>query len=116
MRQPDGAATDPLIGSEIGNYVLRERIGEGGMGAVYLAIHPSIGSRVAIKVLSGDCSREQTLVKRFLAEARAASHIQHEGIVNVLDFAHLPDGRPCIIMEYLDGRPLSAYLGQGVQL
>src|SRR5512138_2156792 len=80
------------------------------MGRVYKGVHPQIGSRVAIKVLSRECSDRRDLVDRFFAEAKAVNLIRHESIVNVLDLSVLPDGRPYIIMEYLDGAPLSAIL------
>jgi hypothetical protein len=70
-------------------------------------VHPQIGSRVAIKVLSRECADRPELVERFFSEARAVNLIRHESIVNVLDLSRLPDGRPFIIMEYLDGAPLN---------
>jgi serine/threonine-protein kinase len=111
----DGAALvdtsgDPLLGQLVGPYRVACQIGAGGMGQVYKAVHPSIGSRVAIKVLGGDWTRHSSLVERFFAEARAVNLIRHEHIVNVLDLAWLSDGRPYIVMEYLDGLPLSAII------
>ncbi|MBN2193834.1 MAG: serine/threonine protein kinase [Polyangiaceae bacterium] len=105
----DGA-TDLLLGQSIGPYRVACRIGAGSMGQVYKGVHPAIGSRVAIKVLSGDWGRQQSMVERFFSEARAVNVIRHEGIVNVLDLAWLPDGRPYIVMEYLDGQPLSGVI------
>src|SRR5690606_702523 len=61
----------------------------------------------AIKVLSMECAHHPGLVQRFFAEARSVNVIRHESIVNVLDLSMLPDGRPYIVMEYLDGQPLS---------
>jgi serine/threonine-protein kinase len=101
---------DALLGKLIGSYLIARRIGAGGMGQVYRAVHPDIGSRVAIKVLSHECSQNRDLVERFFAEARAVNVIRHEGIVNVLDLSSLPDGRPYIVMEHLDGEALSALI------
>ncbi|MBP6838452.1 MAG: protein kinase [Kofleriaceae bacterium] len=98
---------DPLLGTTIGVYRVARLLGVGGMGRVYKGVHPQIGSRVAIKVLSRECSERKDLVDRFFSEARAVNLIRHESIVNVLDLATLPDGRPYIIMEYLDGAPLA---------
>ncbi|MDX2087057.1 MAG: serine/threonine-protein kinase [Kofleriaceae bacterium] len=98
---------DALLGTTVGAYRVARLLGVGGMGRVYKGVHPNIGSRVAIKVLSRECSERRDLVERFFAEARAVNLIRHESIVNVLDLATLPDGRPYIIMEYLDGAPLS---------
>ncbi|HEU4728916.1 MAG TPA: serine/threonine-protein kinase [Kofleriaceae bacterium] len=111
--QPIGE--DVLLGTAIGAYRVARLLGIGGMGRVYKGVHPTIGSRVAIKVLSRECSDRRDLVERFFAEAKAVNLIRHENIVNVLDLATLPDGRPYIIMEYLDGAPLAAIIEHGVR-
>jgi serine/threonine-protein kinase len=98
---------DPIIGTPVGVYRVARLLGVGGMGRVYKGVHPQIGSRVAIKVLSRECADRPDLVERFFSEARAVNLIRHESIVNVLDLSRLPDGRPFIIMEYLDGSPLN---------
>jgi hypothetical protein len=98
---------DTLVGTTVGVYRVAKLLGVGGMGRVYKGVHPTIGSRVAIKVLSRECSDRPDLVERFFSEARAVNLIRHESIVNVLDLAQLDDGRPYIIMEYLDGAPLA---------
>jgi serine/threonine-protein kinase len=101
---------DLLLGQTVGVYRIARLLGIGGMGRVYKGVHPAIGSRVAIKVLSRECSDRRDLVDRFFSEAKAVNLIRHESIVNVLDLATLPDGRPYIVMEYLDGLPLSAII------
>ncbi len=106
---------DLLLGTTIGVYRVARLLGIGGMGRVYKGVHPTIGSRVAIKVLSRECSDRRDLVERFFSEAKAVNLIRHESIVNVLDLAMLPDGRPYIIMEYLDGAPLSALVDAAIQ-
>ncbi len=106
---------DVLLGTTIGAYRVARLLGIGGMGRVYKGVHPTIGSRVAIKVLSRECSDRRDLVERFFAEAKAVNLIRHESIVNVLDLATLPDGRPYIIMEYLDGAPLATLIEHAVQ-
>jgi serine/threonine protein kinase len=104
------SAQDALLGQVVGSYRIARLVGRGGMGSVYKGVHPSIGSRVAIKVLSVECSHDPGIVERFFAEARAVNLIRHENIVNVLDLGWLPDRRPYIVMEYLDGAPLSALI------
>ncbi|MEO8843619.1 MAG: serine/threonine-protein kinase [Kofleriaceae bacterium] len=104
---------DPLIGTEVGRYQLTRLLGEGGMGRVYLAVQPMIGSRVAVKILSDQCARNPDLLERFFAEARAVNLIRHEGIVNVIDMAMLPDGRPYIVMEFVEGGTLADALRAG---
>src|SRR5262245_34873215 len=104
---------DPLLGTEIGRYRLTRILGEGGMGRVYLAVQPAIGSRVAIKILSEPCARNPDLLERFFAEARAVNLVHHENIVGVLDLAQLPDGRPYIVMEHDEGDTLAAIVRAG---
>ena len=101
------AASDPLLGAEIGRYRLTAVLGEGGMGRVYVGVQPQIGSRVAIKVLAHECVRVPDLVDRFFAEARAVNLIRTRTSSRRLDLAWLPDGRPYIVMEYVDGQTLS---------
>jgi serine/threonine protein kinase len=105
---------DLLLGRTIGAYRVARLLGIGGMGRVYKGVHPTIGSRVAIKVLSRECSDRRDLVERFFSEAKAVNLIRHESIVNVLDLATLPDGRPYIVMEYLDGGPLAAAIDKAI--
>src|SRR3954469_3224459 len=81
---------DLLLGTTIGAYRIASLLGIGGMGRVYKGVHPSIGSRVAIKVLPRECSDRPDLVERFFSEARAVNVIRHESIVNVLDLSRLP--------------------------
>ena len=95
-----------MLGSTIGNYVVRRKIGEGGMGIVYLAEHPRIGRKVAIKVLLPQLSQNPEIVARFFTEARSITQIQNEHIVDVQNFGQTPDGDNFIIMEFLDGYSL----------
>jgi serine/threonine protein kinase len=107
---------DPLMGTMLGPYRVAHVIGVGGMGRVYKGVNPTIRSRVAIKVLAHDCADRPELVDRFFAEARAVNLIRHESIVNILDLARLGDGRPYIVMEFLDGAALSQLLWQHSRL
>jgi hypothetical protein len=77
------------------------------MGAVYLAEHPQIGRRVAVKVLRPEMIREPQLLVRFLNEARAANAIRHPNIIEVLDSGTTPEGVPYLVMELLEGEVLS---------
>ncbi len=83
------------------------RIGEGGMGAVYEAKHALIGKRVAVKVLLEKFHAKSDFVARLLQEARLASSIGHENIVDVTDFGTTDDGRSFVVMEFLDGESLA---------
>jgi serine/threonine-protein kinase len=97
-----------MLNQTVGNYRILSLLGEGGMGVVYLAQHPAIGRKAAIKVLHADLARNPDLVNRFFNEARAANAIKHPGIVEVYDFGTLPDGATYITMEFLEGESLSA--------
>jgi serine/threonine-protein kinase len=102
-----------MIGTAIGNYVVRSKLGEGGMGAVYLAQHARLGKRVAVKVLLPEMARSKDVVARFFNEAKAATDIKNEHIVDVLDFGELPDGTSYIVMEWLEGQSLADVLRAG---
>jgi serine/threonine protein kinase len=98
------------INQTVGNYRVVELLGIGGMGAVYLAVHPGIGRKVAIKVLHPALADNEREVGRFINEARAANAIKHPGIVQIFDFDALPSGATYIIMEFLEGESLGARL------
>ncbi len=97
-----------MIGQLFGNYRAISVLGEGGMGVVYLAEHPEIGRKVAVKVLHADFARDQQVLTRFLNEARAANAIRHPNIIEILDSGVLADRTPYLVMELLEGEPLSA--------
>ncbi|MFK7992266.1 MAG: serine/threonine-protein kinase [Sandaracinaceae bacterium] len=101
---------DDLSGQVFGNYRVLSRLGEGGMGAVYLAHHQLIDKQVVIKVLHPEMAKRPEFVERFHREAKAATSIGHEHIVDVTDMGQLPDGSPFIVMEYLEGRSLGDLL------
>jgi serine/threonine-protein kinase len=99
---------DPLVGTVLAErYAIIRKIGEGGMGAVYEARHAVIGKRVAVKVLLEKFLENQELVARLLQEARLASSIGHENIVDVTDYGTTNDGRAFVVMEFLDGEALA---------
>ena len=98
-------------GTMIGEYVVDGELGHGGMGVVYSATHPIIGKRAAIKVLKS--SSNPAAVERFVQEARAVNQIGHPNIVDIFDFAQLPDGRRYLVMDLLDGEPLRARVKRG---
>jgi serine/threonine-protein kinase len=104
---------DPLVGSTVGSFHIVRALGRGGMGTVYLAEHPVIGSRVAIKFLHESMATNPELVARFYDEARAVNRIGHENIVGIFDLSMLPPNRYYIVMEYLDGEALSAMVRRG---
>ncbi len=105
------AARDPLIGTIFeGRYRIEQRIGRGGMGAVYKATQLAVGRPVALKVLNTDLNDNLREVARFQQEARAMSGFHHPNIVGLIDFGQSEDGRLFLVMEYLEGEPLSALM------
>jgi serine/threonine-protein kinase len=95
-----------------GKYILRQRIGEGGMGVVFLADHASLGRKVAIKVLQPALATSDALVRRLHTEAIAACRVRHPGAVGVIDCGTTAAGTPFIAMEYVPGRMLSAVISE----
>ncbi|HKY38743.1 MAG TPA: serine/threonine-protein kinase [Polyangiaceae bacterium] len=90
-----------------GKYRIVKMIGEGGMGAVYLGENVRINRKVAIKVLHAAYTGNEEVMQRFEREAQAAGRIGNDHILEVLDLGQLGDGDHFIIMEFLDGEPLS---------
>ena len=102
------AEYDRLVGATLDNrYLIEKKLGEGGMGVVFLAKHTIIEKAVAIKVLKREVARDHSVVKRFVQEAKAASRIGHPNIVDVTDFGTTPDGMTYSVMEFVDGQTLS---------
>ena len=99
-----------MIESRIGNYRVVRKLGEGGMGAVYEAVHEQIGRRAAIKILHAHLSRDSEQVTRFLNEARAVNIVTHPSMVQIYEYGTLPDSSTFIIMEYLEGESLKGRL------
>ncbi|MEQ9496916.1 MAG: serine/threonine-protein kinase [Deltaproteobacteria bacterium] len=105
---------DRLVGQLLaGKYKIIKKIGEGGMGSVYIATQEPIDRKVAVKVLLGKLAEDEIAVKRFEQEARAISKMQHPNTVTIYDFGHTAeedDERLYIVMEYLKGRTLTQLL------
>lgn len=99
-----------VVGQQIGSYRIERLLEEGGMGAVFEAMHPEIGRRAAVKVLRRTFARDPEFAARFLNEARAANLVGHPNIVEIFEFGRLPDETPYIIMEFLAGQSLASRL------
>ena len=109
-----------LIGLSVGRYRLCEPIGNGSMGEVWRAEDPQIDRLVAVKILNVPEPLSPALraewESRFLREARAAGRLSHPGIVAIHDVGTSEDGRPFIVMEFVEGRSLDGILCDGQEI
>jgi serine/threonine protein kinase len=95
--------SSPLAGrTSLGKYQIQRELGTGGMGTVYLAIDTNLKRTIALKVLHRERTANDTLVRRFESEARAAAQLKHENIVTVYDAGQI-DGNLFIALEFVDG-------------
>src|SRR5262245_8949701 len=99
---------DPAALLEIGPYRIASVLGEGGMGIVFLAERTDLGSRAAIKILR-DAWLSPARRQRFATEQRTLASLNHPAIARLYDAGALSDGTPWIVMEYIDGLPLTEY-------
>ena len=114
----DSLAQDTLLGDR---YRLSRRIAVGGMGEVWRAEDTVLHRTVAVKVLKSELTQDQTFLERFRTEARTTASVQHNGIANVFDYGEVAvaaDDIPIayLVMEYVDGEPLSAQLARDGRL
>jgi serine/threonine-protein kinase len=95
-----------------GRYVLRGRIGEGGMGSVFLAHQPALARMVVIKVLHPELAEEPVHARRLRDEARLAGRVRSASCVGVIDSGELPGGAPYLVMEYVPGEVLGDVIAE----
>ncbi|MEZ4462793.1 MAG: serine/threonine-protein kinase, partial [bacterium] len=104
-----------LVGTRIfGEYELTRKLGEGGMGAVYLARNESIGQEIAVKMLHGRAAESDELLLRFNREARVISMLTHPNIIRVFIFGRTEQNIVYMAMEYVKGRSMREVLAQGM--
>jgi eukaryotic-like serine/threonine-protein kinase len=96
-----------------GRYRICSLLGEGGMGAVYLAEHTHMKKRFAMKLLHPEMADREEVLARFRREAEAAAHVEHPNIVAATDFGQTDDGAFFLVLEYVDGISLRAKLATG---
>ncbi len=100
-------------GSLIGKYPVTRLMSAGGMGLIYEAVHPVLGSRVVIKTIRSELAHDPMIIERFFKEALATSRIRDERLPQIFDQDRLDDNSPYIVMEYLEGEDLAARLARG---
>jgi len=98
------------IGQSLGSYRVLKKLGAGGIGTVYLAEHPLIGKKVALKVIHREHAGNPEVVQRFINEARAVNRIGNEHILDIADIGRSEEGDPFLVMELLDGVSLASVL------
>src|SRR5688572_19793831 len=114
---PKKKKQDQLVGQLLaGKYKILKKIGEGGMGSVYIAYQQPINRKVAVKVLLGKLADDEVAVKRFEQEAIAISKMQHPNTVTIYDYGITEDSRLYIVMEFLKGKTLTQLLRQDTVL
>src|SRR5258706_14913420 len=111
---PRSTAAASLVGKVLSDrYRIESVLGEGGMGAVYLAEHVLMRKRLAVKVLHPEMTRMPEMVARFEREAMAAAHIEHPSVAAATDFGKLEDGSFFLVLEYVEGTSLRDLIAQG---
>lgn len=101
-----------MVGTNLGHYSILDKLGEGGMGQVYLALDTRLDREVALKLMPPELAEESDRRQRFEHEARALAAINHPGIVTVYSVEE-SGGQPFITMEYIDGTSLDEVLAKG---
>jgi serine/threonine protein kinase len=105
------APANDLVGQVVADrYHVVKKLGEGGMGQVYLAEHVKMGRRSAIKVMNPSMIHDPDAVARFNREASNASRITHPNVCAIYDFGETPDGLIYLAMEFIEGEPLTDVL------
>jgi serine/threonine protein kinase len=101
-----------IRGFRLGDYVIQDQIGQGGMGAVYLGVHQTLNRKVGIKVLPQAHTTDKVALERFLREARTAAALDHPNIVKLYDVAKQGEVR-YLVMEYVEGQTLDKLIQTG---
>src|SRR5215831_16032033 len=102
VKTPHGSSLNISAGTSLGRYEIRSKIGEGGMGEVYLAEDLDLRRRVALKILPSDVAANQERMRRFKQEAQAAAALNHPNIAHIYEIGE-SDGTSFIAMEFVDG-------------
>src|SRR5262245_48337632 len=111
---PASSGAASLVGQVLSErYRIESVLGEGGMGAVYMAQHVLMRKRLAVKVLHPEMTRMPEMVARFEREAMAAAHIEHPNVAAATDFGKLDDGAFFLVLEYVEGTSLRDLIANG---
>ena len=111
----DGEVKKPKKVSQVGDFRIEKKLGQGGMGTVFLATQVSLDRKVALKTLSPEFAKKQDFVKRFLREARSMARLQHPNVVQVYA-ADSASGVNYAAIEFIDGRSMQGWMNELKQL
>jgi hypothetical protein len=109
----EGGAAASMVGTVVDGFVFQGVLGGGAFGTVYRGLQVGLDRPVAIKVPTMEIASDPLMARRFGREARAAARVQHPGVVTIYAVGELPDGRPYLAMELLEGVPLDRILADG---
>ena len=112
VQEQDKSDPDPLLGKQLGGYLVVAWVADGAMGRVYEGRHPETKSRVAIKVLHQRVLKDEVAVERFKREYESASELVHPNVIKVLEFGTTDEGSNFMTMEYLVGEELGKLLAR----
>jgi hypothetical protein len=111
---PGDDGTSPWTGVTLdGRYHIRELLGEGGMGAVYVAEHLSLRKQVALKVIHPEFAGNEEIAARFTREAMATAQLDHPNVASALDYGTLPNGGAYLVTQLVRGRSLESHRAAG---
>jgi len=114
VRPASESPSNSLVGSVIdGQFTIEGVLGTGAFGTVYRGTQVGLERSIALKVPTHDIAADPVMAKRFAREARSAARVQHPGVVAIYAVGELPDGRPYLAMQLVDGEPLDKILGEG---
>jgi hypothetical protein len=114
MPTASSSSASKLLGATVGGqFQIESVLGGGAFGTVYLGRQLGLDRPVAIKVPTAEIAADPVMAKRFAREARSAARVQHPGIVGIYAVGELVDGRPYLVMQYVDGQPLDKILAEG---
>ena len=115
--EASGDPHDPFVGQTLkGVYLIQQKIGDGGMGLVYKAVHVGLDAPFAVKIIRGTLLSDPGVIGRFQHEARAASRLHHPNVVVVTDFGQTEDGVLFMVMEHVPGRSLAQVIADEAPL
>src|SRR6266487_368762 len=104
-----------VTGTKLGRYEVRSKIGEGGMGEVYLAQDTKLDRKVALKILPPGLAADRDRMQRFVQEAKAASALNHPNILTIYEISDT-EGQPVIVTEFIDGMTLRERMGSPLDI